>query len=80
MADNQKNGLGLFLELFGGLDESSCEFTDVPDLIVRYNGNVIGIEYTRLYREDPTIPAGRQLRPQEKIHWRLLERANEIFQ
>jgi hypothetical protein len=80
MADNQKNDLCLFLELFGGLDESSCEFTDVPDLIVHHNGKVIGIEHTRLYREVPTIPAGRQLRPQEKIHWRLVERAREIFQ
>ena len=80
MAENQKNDLCLFLELFGELDESSCEFTDVPDLIVRYNGKVVVIEHTRLYREDPTIPAGRQLRPQEKIHWRLVERANEIFQ
>jgi hypothetical protein len=80
MADNQKNDLCLFLELFGGLDESSCAFTDVPDLIVHHNSQVIGIEHTRLYREDSTIPAGRQLRPQEKIHWRLVERAREIFQ
>jgi hypothetical protein len=80
MADNQKNDLCLFLELFDGLDELSCEFTDVPDLIVHHNGKVIGIEHTRLYREDPTIPAGRQLRPQEKFHWRLVERAREIFQ
>ena len=80
MADNQKNDLCLFLELFGRVDESSCEFTDVPDLIVHHNGKVVGIEHTRLYREDPTIPAGRQLRPQEKIHWRLVKRANEIFQ
>jgi hypothetical protein len=80
MTDNQKNDLCLFLELFGGLDESSREFTDVPDLIVRHNGKSVGIEHTRLYREDPTISAGRQLLPQEKIHWRLLERANESFQ
>jgi hypothetical protein len=80
MTDNQKNDLCLFLELFGGLDESSCEFTDVPDLVVRHNGKSVGIEHTRLYREDPTIPAGRQQRPQEKIHWPLVERANEIFQ
>jgi hypothetical protein len=80
MTDNQKNDLRLFLELFGGIDESSCEFTDVPDLIVRHNGKVVGIEHTRLYREDLAIPSGRHLRPQEKIHWRLVERANEIFQ
>jgi hypothetical protein len=61
MTDNQKNDLCLFLELFRGFDESSCEFTDVPDLIVHHNGKVVGIEHTRLYREDPTIPAGRQL-------------------
>jgi hypothetical protein len=79
MADNQKSDLWRFLELFGGLDESSCEFTDVPDLIVHHNGMVVGIEHTRLYREDSTIPAGRQLLPQEKIHWRLVERAHEIF-
>jgi hypothetical protein len=64
MAENQKNDLCLFLELFGGLDESSREFTDVPDLIVRHNGKSVGIEHTRLYREDPTISAGRQLLPQ----------------
>jgi len=80
MADNQKNDLWLFLELFGGLDESSCEFTDVPDLIVHHNGTVVGIEHTRLYREDSTIPPGRHLLPQEKIHWRLVDRAYEIFQ
>jgi hypothetical protein len=80
MADTQKNDLRLFLELFGGIDELSYEFTDVPDLIIHYNGKVVGIEHTRLYREDSTIPAGRQLLPQEKIHWRLVERAHEIFQ
>jgi hypothetical protein len=61
MADNQKNDLYLFLDLFRGPDESSYELTDVPDLIVRYNGKVVGIEHTRLYRADPTIPAGCQL-------------------
>ena len=80
MTDNQKNDLCLFLELFGEIDESSCEFTDVPDLLVRHNGRIVGIEHTRLYREDLATPSGRQLRPQEKIHWRLVERANEIFQ
>jgi hypothetical protein len=80
MTDNQKNDLCLFLELFSGIDESSCEFTDVPDLLVHHNGKVVGIEHTRLYREDLAIPSGRQLRPQEKIHWRLVERANGIFQ
>jgi hypothetical protein len=80
MTDNQNNDLCLFLELFGGIDESSCEFTDVPDLFFHYNGKGVGIEHTRLYREDLAIPSGRQLRPQEKIHWRLVERAHEIFQ
>jgi hypothetical protein len=80
MADNEENDLRLFLKLFGGLDASSCEFSDEPDLIVHHNGKVVGIEHTRLYREDPAIPSGRQLLPQEKIHWRLVERAHEVFQ
>jgi hypothetical protein len=69
MTDNQKNNLCLSLELFGRLDESAGDFTNVPDVIVQYNGTAVGIEHTHLYREDPMIPAVRQLRPQKKIHW-----------
>src|SRR5829696_7016892 len=79
MPDYEQHDLNLFLDLLDDLDRSSCEFTDAPDLIVRHNGQSIGVEHTRLYREDPTITAGRQLLPQEIIHWQLVERAHEIF-
>jgi hypothetical protein len=79
MPDYEQHDLNLFLDLLDDLDRSSCEFTDAPDLIVRHNGQSIGVEHTRLYREDSTLTAGRQLLPQEIIHWQLVERAHEIF-
>jgi hypothetical protein len=66
-------------KLFGEIDEAWCEYTDVPDRIARHNGQVIGVEHTRLYWEDPAITSGRQLQPQEIIHWGIVGRASEIF-
>jgi hypothetical protein len=66
-------------KLFGEIDEAWCEYTDVPDRIARHNGQIIGVEHTSLYWEDPAITSGRQLQPQEIIHWGIVGRASEIF-
>jgi hypothetical protein len=78
---NQENDLRLFIELFGGIDESWCTFRDDPDLLINLHGTVIGVEHTRVHREDPDIPStsAGQPYPQDKIQWRIIERAHEIF-
>ncbi len=83
---NQKNDLRLFIELFGGIDESWCVFADdteikFPDLLINLQGTIIGVEHTRVHLEDPAIPptSAGQPYPQEKIRWRIVERAHEIF-
>jgi hypothetical protein len=81
--ENEVNDLKLFLALLGDIDESECEFTtdkpdDGPDL--RVPGRSLGVEHTRFYQSDPTIPGGRQKLPQEKLHEELLQRAHAIFQ
>jgi hypothetical protein len=48
------------------------------DLVALHNGEVIGVEHTRLHREDPSIITGRQLRPQEIIHWQIVEQARDM--
>jgi hypothetical protein len=79
--ENEVNDLKLFLARLGDIDESECEFTDeadgVPDL--RVPGRSLGVKHTRLYREDHTVPRGRWLLPQEKLHWQLLQQANQVF-
>jgi hypothetical protein len=84
---NQENDLRLFIELFGGIDESWCTFTDDgqethgPDLLINLYGTIIGVEHTRVLWEDPdklSTSAGQPY-PQEKIQWRIVERAHEIF-
>jgi hypothetical protein len=84
---NQENDLRLFMELFGGIDESWCTFTDdgqethAPDLLINLHGTMIGVEHTRVHREDPDIPStsAGQPYPQEKFQWRIVERTHEIF-
>lgn len=76
---SEKNDLEFFLDLFELIDQSVCEYTDEPDLLVRFNGEMIGIEHTRIYREDPTLPSGSQLLPQEKLQIQLAQRAHQIF-
>jgi hypothetical protein len=79
--ENEINDLKLFLAHLGNIDESECEFADksdeVPDL--RVPGRSLGVEHTRFYQCDPTIPDGRQKLPQEKLHEELLQRAHAIF-
>lgn len=77
MSPNEESDLKLFLELLGDIEESECEFGDKPDLLVPARS--LGIEHTRLYHCNPTIPKGRQKYPQEKLHWQLLQKANQIF-
>jgi hypothetical protein len=79
MTTAQENDLRAFLKIFGEIDESKCEFTDVPDLLVYHNGHVVGVEHTRLYSENPSLASGRQRRPQEKIHFRILDVAHYLF-
>src|SRR5688572_4884547 len=65
---DERNDLSLFVEMIGGIAESQCEFSDVPDLLIKTDSGVVGIEHTRLYREQEGLPSGRQLRPQEYFH------------
>jgi hypothetical protein len=76
--ENEVNDLKLFLTLLGDIHESECEFNkEAPDLHVPDLS--LGVEHTRFYQYKPTIPAGRQKLPQEKLHWQLLQQANQIF-
>ena len=79
MRVQERNDLSLFVEMIGGIAESQCEFSDRPDLLVKMDSRVIGIEHTRLYREDESIPSGRQLLPQERLHWQIVDRACQKF-
>lgn len=74
----ERNDLQLFVEGLG-IDGSQCEFSDAPDLLIRRDSKVIGIEHTRLYREEGGIPSGRQRQPQEKLHAQIVERALENY-
>jgi hypothetical protein len=74
--ENEVNDLKLFLTLLGDIHESECEFQDEPDLCVP--DRALGVEHTRFYHCDPTVPNGRQKRPQEKLHWQLLQQANQV--
>jgi len=75
--ENEVNDLKLFLALLGDIHESECEFKDEPDL--RVPDRSLGVEHTRFYQCNPTIPDGRQKLPQEKLHWQLLQQANQVF-
>jgi hypothetical protein len=75
--DNEIRDLQLFLTLLGDIPESACVFQDAPDLYVP--DRALGIEHTRFYHDDPCVAAGRQKRPQEKLHDELLQRAQEVF-
>jgi hypothetical protein len=77
--EEEKRDLNLFLELFGQIEQSGCYFTDVPDLLVPFDGEMLGIEHTSLYQKDPPLPSGRELRPQEELQLQLVKRAWEIF-
>ena len=79
MRVQERNDLSLFVEMIGGIAESQCEFSDRPDLLVKMDSRVIGIEHTRLYREDKGIPSGRQLLPQERLHWQIVDLACQNF-
>jgi hypothetical protein len=79
MRPQERDDLRLFVEMLGGIDESQCEFSDRPDLLVNTGSRVIGIEHTRLYREDEAIPSGRQLLPQERLHWEIVDEACQRF-
>lgn len=54
-------------------------FGDKPDLIFTDNHRNIGIEHCRIYVSDAKLVSGRQLLPQEKIHWAILDQARDIF-
>jgi hypothetical protein len=75
--EDEVNDLKRFLALLGNIDESECAFKDKPDL--RVPGRSLGVEHTRFYHYDPTLPDGRQKLAQEKLHWQLLQQANQVF-
>lgn len=65
-----------FIEIFGVLD---YEFGDKPDLVFQQDRKVIGVEHTRAYVNSAKLESGRQLLPQEKFHWNILDLARELF-
>lgn len=79
MAKTQEKDLRAFLELFGEIDESIVEFTDVPDLLARCDGYTLGVEHTRIYVNDPTLTSGRQRKPQELIQQEIIDKAHALF-
>lgn len=79
MREQERKDLQLFIEMIGGIAESQCEFSDRPDVVVKMDSRVIGIEHTRLYREDKDIPSGRQLLPQQRLHSQIVDEARQQF-
>lgn len=79
MREQERKDLELFIQMLDGIAESQCEFSDRPDLLVNIDSRVIGIEHTRLYREDDAIPSGRQFLPQERLHWKIVDEARQQF-
>ena len=79
MRDDERNDLTTFVSLLDEFEPSACRFADAPDLLIHAPGATIGVEHTRLYREDASLPSGRQLRPQERIQGEIVERARESF-
>ena len=55
------------------------ELGDKPDLIIRRDEKVIGVEHTRVYVQDTKLASGRQLLPQEKFHWGVIDLARKLF-
>jgi hypothetical protein len=75
----ERRDLELFLKLFGNFDAEACEFYDFPDLLIQGSGPLIGVEHTRIFRNNDNLPAGRQLLPQERIQHQITERAQAMF-
>jgi hypothetical protein len=77
--------LELFINLFSKNNpswlDSDCvlDFGDKPDLVVQHKNVSVGIEHTRLYRENPVVKSGGQLVAQEKLQWNIVDRAYEMF-
>lgn len=79
MNEAQENDLRAFLKLFPEIDESRCEFTDVPDLLCQHHNRIIGVEHTRLYYESNTLAVGQQRKPQELLHIKIVHTAHQMF-
>lgn len=79
MIEAQESDLRAFLKLFREMDESQCEFTDVPDLLCQHQSRIIGVEHTRLYHESTTLAVGQQRKPQELLHVKIVRTAQQIF-
>lgn len=79
MNDAQKSDLRAFLKLFSEIDESQCEFTDVPDLLCQYHNTIVGVEHTRRYYERAALAPGQQRKPQELLHLKIVRTAHEMF-
>lgn len=79
MREFEREDLGEFVRLLGEFDLSECTFSDAPDLLHEGAMGVLGVEHTRIYREDPVLPKGRQLLPQERIHGQIVECAKAAF-
>lgn len=75
----EKRDFELFLELCDELNGLPYDFGDKPDIVLTTNHDRLGIEHTRLYVEDPELSSGQQLKPQEKFHFQITQRAFELF-
>jgi len=79
MQRSERLELETFLRLFGQFDVGGCEFSDRPDLIIRGTTPIVGVEHTRIFKNNPDLPSGRQQKPQERFQQQIADRARATF-
>lgn len=72
----EKGDLSAFANVYG---ITNYEFGDKPDFIFNDEGRRLGVEHCRIYVSDANLVSGRQLLPQEEIHWAIINQAHNIF-
>lgn len=72
----EKGDLSAFANIHG---ITNYEFGDKPDLVYTEKNRRIGIEHCRIYVSDANLVSGKQLLPQEGIHWAIIVQAHDIF-
>ncbi len=79
MRISERRELETFVRLLGEFDAAVCEFSDRPDLIIRGTAALVGVEHTRIFRNSPELPSGRQRKPQERFQQQIADRARATF-
>lgn len=79
LEQSERFELETFLRLFGQFDAGDCDFSDCPDLIIGGTIPLLGVEHTRIFKNNPELPSGRQQKPQERLQQQIMDRARATF-